>query len=521
MRHLVVVFVVCGLSLASSGVRAQVDANDAARRRFEQGQKLLLGGNYKEALTDLDETIRVYPTSVWAGRAIALEVEYFLEVERDVERAKKDLERLKTYSADVAPAAYLLSGRTTLASSRTKESLASAALDFQRAEQYYPGSSFVPEARYRTGEAYRLNRQIDEAIERFQNVVLAYPRSVWSARAGIRLAECLVARGRWQEALGALQRLRIEFANVPEAAAESQSAITLNTILFRLYVRRGADRQAFSYAGLPFVADVRIDDVAAMTFMPADVLVIAAKSGVVLFDANGTLLPRVFADEPSALARRRRDDSVEVQATAERLPVYATRRGLVFGTGPGGVVGLRVSDGNEKPRLVEHVAAMVQHWNRDWIVADRDAKGLFAFSDKGDYRGPFLPDRRSLQADRMVSTSYDDVAVLDGDRKRVTVLDRDGRVLSHIEPTGAGYRFDRPVDLTIDALGHIYVLDRAKGQVFVFAPVVGPEARLLAVFDSLDDKAPSAFRKPTAFSLDSRGRLFIFDEDARRIQVFQ
>lgn len=519
MRRWLMTSIVGVLACATPHLGAQVDANDAARRRFEQGQRLLVAGNYKEALTDLDETIRVYPTSVWAGRAIALEVEYFLEIERDFERAKKDLERLKTYPADVAPAAYLLSGRVSLASSRTKESLASAALDFQRAEQYYPGSPFVPEARYRAGEAFRLNRQIDEAIERFQNLVLAYPRSIWSARAGIRLAECLVARGRWQEALGALQRLRIEFANVPEAGAELQEAITLNTIVFRLYVRRAGERPAFVYAGAPLGENARLEDVTAMTFMPSDVLVLAAKTGMVLFDASGTALPRVPADEPTALARRLLSDSVEIPATPDRLPVYATRRGLLVNAGATAIA-LRVKEG-EKLRTVENVGAMFQRWNRDWIVADQDAKSILTFNDKGEYRGPFLNDARALQTERMVSTAYDDVAVLDGDRKRITILDRDGRLLTHIETTGPGYRFDRPVDLTVDALGHLYVLDRGKGQVFVFAPVVGPGSKLLTVFSSPEDKQPSSFRKPTAMSLDSRGRLFVFDDDVRRIQVFQ
>lgn len=521
MQRWLTISMVCVFACAPVQAGAQVDANEAARRRFEQGQRLLVDGNYKEALTDLDETIRVYPTSVWAGRAIALEVEYFLEIERDFERAKKDLERLKTYPADVAPAAYLLSGRISLASSRTKESIASAALDFQRAEQYYPGSPFVPEARYRAGEAFRLNRQLDEAIERFQNLVLAYPRSVWSARAGIRLAECLVARGRWQEALGALQRLRVEFANVAGAAPELQDAITLNTILFRLYVRRSGERPAFTYAGQPLGEGARLEDVAAMTFMPSDQLVVAAKAGLVLFETNGTQLPRVAADEPMALALRRRSDSVEIPAARESLPVYATRRGVVFGTGPGGQVGLRVRESSEKLRTVERVAAMFQRWNRDWIVADPDAKSIFTFSEKGEYRGPFLTDGRPLQTERMVATAYDDVAVLDSDRKRVTILDRDSRVLAHIETTGPGYRFERPIDLTMDAFGHVYVLDRGKGQVFVFAPVVGPGTKLLTVFSSPEDRQPSAFRRPTAFSLDSRGRLFVFDEDSRRIQVFQ
>jgi hypothetical protein len=72
------------------------------------------------------------------------------------------------------------------------------------------------------------------------------------------------------------------------------------------------------------------------------------------------------------------------------------------------------------------------------------------------------------------------------------------------------------VDLAYDRLGYLYVLDRGKGSVLVF----GPRNRLITTF-TLPEKAPGAFTRARALSVDGAGRLYIFDERAKRIQVYQ
>jgi streptogramin lyase len=89
-------------------------------------------------------------------------------------------------------------------------------------------------------------------------------------------------------------------------------------------------------------------------------------------------------------------------------------------------------------------------------------------------------------------------------------------VLTKIAAKGANYQFDEPVDLAFDQLGHLYVLDRGKGSVYVF----GPKYRLITSF-SLPEKSPGAFTRARSFALDATGRMYIFDERAKRIQVYQ
>ncbi|MGE0704746.1 MAG: hypothetical protein AB7P22_12505, partial [Vicinamibacterales bacterium] len=92
----------------------------------------------------------------------------------------------------------------------------------------------------------------------------------------------------------------------------------------------------------------------------------------------------------------------------------------------------------------------------------------------------------------------------------ITIFDRDGTQLTRIPARGANYQFDNPVDLAFDPLGHLFVLDRGRGSIFVFGP--GKTELLTSI---------TAGREGRAITLDSAGRLYLFDESAQRIQVYQ
>jgi DNA-binding beta-propeller fold protein YncE len=122
----------------------------------------------------------------------------------------------------------------------------------------------------------------------------------------------------------------------------------------------------------------------------------------------------------------------------------------------------------------------------------------------------------STYAARLAISPLDEVAMLDKSTKGITIADRDAKVLGRIAAKGNGYELDDPVDMAFDALGHLYVLDRGNGSVVVF----GPKNRFVANV-TIPEKSPGAFTRPAALGVDSAGRLFIFDERAKRIQVYQ
>ena len=50
--------------------------------------------------------------------------------------------------------------------------------------------------------------------------------------------------------------------------------------------------------------------------------------------------------------------------------------------------------------------------------------------------------------------------------------------------------------------------------------VFGPKNRLITTF-TIAEKDPGAFTRARALGLDAAGRLYIFDEKSKRIQVYQ
>jgi hypothetical protein len=166
------------------------------------------------------------------------------------------------------------------------------------------------------------------------------------------------------------------------------------------------------------------------------------------------------------------------------------------------------------PRALNDISSGVLTSTGDLLVPDENAKGIARFSAAGRYIGPFAP----VLPNRLAIDETDRVVSLDQDGSGVSLLEHDGRVRPKIAARGQGYEFDKPVDVAVDPFGHVYVLDRNKATVLVFTQ--SPQARLLTAF-SIPAKSPGYFRRAVCLALDSAGRLYIYDDDAEKIQVYQ
>jgi hypothetical protein len=163
-------------------------------------------------------------------------------------------------------------------------------------------------------------------------------------------------------------------------------------------------------------------------------------------------------------------------------------------------------------RQVEEVASIVALSGGDWVVADRKAKTVVRTTSAGNFVANFA----SVNAVRLARDEFDDVAMIDRESKAIVIADRDGKVLSRIPARGTGYELDDPADVAFDGLGHLYVLDARRAAVHVF----GPENRLLATI-AAPGKDAGSLQKPKALAVDAAGRVYVFDDSAQRIQVYQ
>lgn len=472
---------------------------EVARRQFASGLEFLKAGRHDEALKDFQTVVESYPATSVADDALLAIARYQLETRRDAASAQATAESIlrKFPASDSVAMAYVVAGRALVDQGLTEAHVDAALASFERVPRLFPGSTAVAPAMYAAGETLRRLGRCDEALDRFDRVALQYPRSEWTARGRISTAICLTASGRVTDAMSALYRVTAGFPDT-EAA---RTARTLSTILYRLHVRppaeppyAAADRSIGGPAG-------RLRDVSALAIGDG-LLYAAGRSGVQVFDAAGV-------PQRSSMSGDLRSIALDRQGR----PVALQRALLLQGrdTGPPTLVTLTTPRSDGPARILNDLSAVAVLSSSERLVADRGARGVYRFSAEGKFIAPFSTTR----AARIAVGPSDRVALLDRDNRTVVLLESRGTPIARLAPRGTGYELSSPEDVAFDALGHLYVLD--KTAVVVFAP--GSDTPLATFRDS--SAAGGGLRNGTALALDEAARLFIYDESAGRVLVYE
>lgn len=495
-KVLLIVALSAGLVPAAAGVRPAAQAGDEqAKRHFESGLSFMETGRHEQALKDFQTVIDSFPQSRWADDALLQIAHYHLDLARDYPAAQAAAERLsKEYAgSDSAAMAYVLLGRLAVVHGHGPEEVQNALDSFERVPRLFPGSPAEAAARFYAGETLRQTRRFDEALQQFRQASLEHPRSIWAARADLAAASNLVVADRATQAFGLLQRIRQRFPNSPEASA----ALNLNTIIHRLYLRKPAP---FAFSARAFGGEKdRFRDVIGLVFDGNGRLLLGHKGGVTVFDPKGPLVRTLGSQDPSAFFVDGR----------ERIVVV--RRDVMVPEG-GAPVLVAMPVAGRAPREVEEIPSVITMANGDRLIADRKAKVVLRMSPDGKSIATFV----TVNAERLARSAVEDVAMIDRDSKNIVIVDREGKNPVRIPQKGVNYQFDDPADLVFDSLGHLYVLDARRAAIHVF----GPRNRLLTTLTAPGREAGS-LQKPRALAVDAAGRLFVFDESAQRIQVYQ
>ena len=490
------IVVLGAMALLTSALAAQSN-EEFARRRLESGLSFLKAQNYVEALKDFEAVAQTYPTSSVADDALLQIAMYQLEIAHDAAAADARVkEILKTYStSDSAAMAMVIEGRLLLLKGRGNDDINAALASFDRVPRLFPTSDAVPASMYYAGEAAHLGGHRDQAIQRFDQLAAQFPASPWTAKALLGSAIPLTRAGQPARAMEHLQRVRNQFPNSPEAAA----ALDLNTVLYRLYLRVPA-QPAFVFSGRTVpAAPGKLKDVKDIKIDRSNTLLVASDSGIVAYGAKGTPVSNVSAIEPRAIAFDALGKFMTIHETGIRLE---GKTAVTLAPPP-------AANGSPRPLKLEDAVVTS---SGDYLVANRDQKNIMRFASDGRFLGEYA---RAIEARRLAINEVDEVAAIDSDTKAVTLFGRDAKILKQIAARGTGYQFRNPMDVELDAFGHIYVLDRAS--VMVFSP---DGARLLTTFASTD-KTPGAFGDADALALDTAGRLFVFDGRSNTVKVYR
>jgi TolA-binding protein len=484
----------CGLRLTAG---AQQGNEEFARRQYDSGMTFLQNHRYTEAMKDLQAVVDSFATSTVADNALLQIAQYQLENAHDLESAQTAVDKLlKDYpDTDSAPMAHVLSGRIAFTKGRTPADLDAALASFERVPRLFPGNDAVAAAGFFAGETLRTVRRDTDALERYRRVTMEYPRSSWAARASLSAGYSLIQLDRPAQALLEFQRARQLFPGTPAAA----EALNLNTIAYRLYVRAPA-QPAYTFSGKaigPERSELR--DAVGITFDATGQLMLGHKGGVSIFKSDGSMAQTIAAVDATAFFV----DEQERIVVARNGTLITARADAIAFSGPG-------TDG--QLRGVDEIPAALPNARGERLIANPKGKNVLRALPNGKFVSVFAPGTIT----RMAQNWLGDVALLDRSAKTVTIADRDGKVLSKIAARGTGYELDEPADVAFDALGHLYVLDRGRSAIFVF----GAANRLVTSL-AVPERSPGALSRGQALGVDAAGRLYVFDDRVRRIQVYQ
>jgi TolA-binding protein len=488
------------LAVAIGASLSAQSGEELPRRQYESGLSFFKGGRYAEALKDFQAIIDSFPRSLVADNALLQVALYQIDVAKDLGAAQSAVDQLlKAYpDTDSAPMGYVVGGRISMAKGRSPSDVDAAVASFERVERLFPGNDAVPAAGYYAGEALRLVRRHEEALTRYRRVTASYPSSPWAARANLAAGYCLVQADRAAAALPEVQRVR----QMMPSSIEAETALNINSILYRLHVR-APKGPAFTFNGRYLGPEKsNFNDVIGLRIDPLNRILLGYNRGIAVFDLKGTMTQTVAAQDPTAFFI----DELNRVVFAREGALHTERVSSTPITVP-------PDEPNKPPKVVEEVPSVVMMSNGQRLVINKKDKTVVRYDAGGRYLGPFMP---AINTERLAINSLDDVAIIDRDAKAISILDRDGKPLSKIAAKGANYQLDEPVDVSFDRLGYLYVLDRGKGSVLVF----GPRNRLITNF-TIAENTPGAFTRARALGLDAAGRLYIFDEKAKRIQVYQ
>ena len=475
----------------------QANNEEFARRQYESGLSFMQNRRYGDALKDLQAVADSFSDSTVADNALLEIATYQLEIARDTVATQQAVDRLlKDFaSSDAAPMAHVISGRLAMAKGRAPADVDSAMASFERVTRLFPGTEGVAAAGYYAGETLRVVRRVDEALDRYRRIRTEYPRSIWAARAAIGAGYCLVTQGNPQHALQEIQWVRQQFPNTAAAA----EALNLNTIIYRLYVRTPA-QPPYTFTG-KFIGAERANyqDIIGLQFQPDGRLMLGHKGGIAVFDDKGAVATTIAAQSPSTFFV---DDKNRV----------VVARGSNLIADKGDTLQVFMPDKDGKVRYVEDIPAGLVNGKGERILSDAGDHRVIRLAADGKYLGQYA----QVEATRVTMNGLEDIAMLDKSTKGIFISDRDSKAVSKILPKGTGWQFEDPIDIAFDSLDQLYVLDRGTGTVFVFSP----KSKLITTL-AIPEKSPGAFNKALAFSLDRAGRMYIYDERAKRIQVYQ
>ncbi len=491
------------LSLLSAvGVVSKPAQVDIARgcAVYEQGLGFMRDEKYEDALKSFRTVVDSCGQVGTQAQALLQSGQIYFRTGRFAEARKiaSEITSKPYLETPWAPDGYILAGRIELTESRNFE----AALNqFRRVSpDIAPSISSSAEAQYLAGETLRIAHRTEEALKKYQEVILRYPGTSWKAKALIGSASCYLRLGDVIAAMEALQRV---VRDSPPGAVEPLLALRRNTIIHRL-----AMRGPLQAAQSVMVLGGKYKDGAGLALDPNGRIVLGYREGLATFSAE-------TGQQVGAPVRLGTGDSTAygVGFAPGGVRALAREHFLVMDKNPASEYwpGIPQTDGKTEPL---EILSFLTNWKGEWLISDRKSDAVHRFSTAGDkHLGAFVS---NVEARRMILNDIDDLAIVDDRSKGISLYGRDGSPAGGIQRRGSGYEWGEAADIAFDGMGNLYVLDGSKAVIHVFDPRLTFKTTI-----QLAGKKETPLRKAYALAVDESGRIFVLDRDGQQIFVYQ
>ncbi len=178
--------------------------------RIKEAEKLYRLGNYQNSRTTYLQIAEDYPKSRQAPEAYywAGVISYF-----NLKEPNKALDYFHKTLADYPASEFALSSRSLLAEMYEKEfnEPRLAIGEYQKLIEETPGHANEEEYRYKIGEVYFNQGDIDQSKTEWEELVKKFPGGKWTDHASFQIAMIPVIRGNYEEGLKVLEAFMKQF----------------------------------------------------------------------------------------------------------------------------------------------------------------------------------------------------------------------------------------------------------------------------------------------------------------------
>jgi hypothetical protein len=491
------------VALTAGSALAQSD--EVAERIMASADRYVERGEYDAALGQLEELLTRFPDTVWVQDALLRMAELHLMMGQ-TDQAMEVADRVATeYPGTPAGAgADVIAAEILLDSSVTPDELAATRDRLERVPTVYPAEVF-PDLPWRARALVRLGEldaragEDDAAAGAFLRVLEQEPLSDWTPRAAVGLGEAFLRRGDWVAAIDILQSVidrsdTLGGSAIPESlVVRAWASLSLG---YRFFVAPEAGMARWTSTNALSVTGTSLDRPTGIALGPGGSMIIVDERTPIVgvLDATGQFqggLPLTGALLPFWGA-----DGTPYSVSERSIVRILTRDRVTF-----------VADGDE----VKDLRAGFVDLSGNWFILDTDDDRITSHSIARQYRETVFKMRNRKPYD-LHGLGNGDLYVLDRDQDDVLL-----RVAGDTEwRTVVDGDWDRPVALTVDRLGNVYVLDERTSQIHVYDP---QGTRVQTLGPTLPGGVQ--LKQPRDLSVDSAGRIFVADRDGGNIWIVQ